>query len=455
MYSPSAKYLKKLSGAIKFDSVYAVAQQTEVYGCAIATTSRHRGLIYYAPMGVNKRTVLEMRYHAITEALKRGCEVKIMTNSKATITVATKSETQKLTQKQKSFLNSQPVSLSELMGIEFPPQRWLVEGLIPEAGITIIYGLPGVYKTRLVEDIAVSVASGKQWLDTFPTTQMGVLIIDEENGASLMQSQLDQLGAPHDLPIAVWSRQNFKINKNNLQYVLQTCKERGFGAVVLDPLVYVHDGDENLNHDMSPRMKELQILTDEGIAVILLHHSKKPNGTSGSEGRHALRGASAISGAVDSQIEITHSRGALTMTQHKTRRSRMPLSFKIDVSDDDEHLEFHYGGGATVIEEKAANDEKARNEVLRLLGIREGRNKTELTAEVKKSVKIGERRLGTILKDMQTSGLINWDGRGGRKSQNYFLVEKPDDVAVHKDVDSVNFPEVSIDDILPDSIFAH
>jgi hypothetical protein len=44
-----------------------------------------------------------------------------------------------------------------------PPPNWLVEGLIPETGLTFIYGKPGKGKSFVTLDLALRIAHGFDW----------------------------------------------------------------------------------------------------------------------------------------------------------------------------------------------------------------------------------------------------------------------------------------------------
>jgi hypothetical protein len=85
------------------------------------------------------------------------------------------------------------ITLKELMTRRYPESEWVVESLIPE-GLTVLSAQPASYKTWLLLDIAIAVASGSQLSQTFDTTQSGVLVIDEESSERLLQQRLSLLG---------------------------------------------------------------------------------------------------------------------------------------------------------------------------------------------------------------------------------------------------------------------
>jgi replicative DNA helicase len=64
--------------------------------------------------------------------------------------------------------------------------KFLVENLVPERGICIMAGSPGIGKTWVSLDIALAVATGTRTLGRFPTREGSVLtVLEEEDPAQL------------------------------------------------------------------------------------------------------------------------------------------------------------------------------------------------------------------------------------------------------------------------------
>jgi AAA domain len=63
-----------------------------------------------------------------------------------------------------------------------PPPEWLIDALIPRNALVVLYGEPGIGKTFLALDWAMSVAAGRTWLGR--TVQQGhVLYLAFEGSA--------------------------------------------------------------------------------------------------------------------------------------------------------------------------------------------------------------------------------------------------------------------------------
>jgi RecA-family ATPase len=138
------------------------------------------------------------------------------------------------------------VSLSNILTHKYPPQNWVVDGLIPVEGMVAVSGDPGSYKTWLMMEMALSVASGKNFLGKFPTKQGGVIIVDEENPARLLQKRFKRMSLPEEeLPISILPLSGFQLTDENVPFLLHEAKRQGTKLIIFDSLVRIHSADEN------------------------------------------------------------------------------------------------------------------------------------------------------------------------------------------------------------------
>jgi hypothetical protein len=160
------------------------------------------------------------------------------------------------------------------------PQRYQVEGLIPEAYPVVLYGDGGVAKSMLALSIGLAVASGASgWLGH--AIQSGpVLYADFELDAREQHRRVSRLaraeglaGPPPDLlylsALGIPARTAFK-------GALHECKDNGVRLMVLDSLGPALQGDAEAARDViSFYQQVLEPFRAEGVAVLVIDHQSK------------------------------------------------------------------------------------------------------------------------------------------------------------------------------------
>ncbi len=223
---------------------------------------------------------------------------------------------------------NRPFTLDELQAMEISDNEWVVEKLIP-SGVTLLTGASRSYKTFIMQSMAIAVSQGLPFLDTFGTTQSNVLIVDEENHKGILQKRYRALNAPAGLPIHFYSMFGMKIdNKDNMMEILEYCKKCNIRMVIMDSLVRIHSANENSADEMSRALKGLNVLTEAGISVVLIHHHRKQQAGSRS-GFESIRGSSDIFAFVDCHIGVERDGNLITLTQDKLRTDEETAPFKV------------------------------------------------------------------------------------------------------------------------------
>lgn len=240
--------------------------------------------------------------------------------------------------------NLQPSSLDTLLVKEFPPNRWLVDGLIPLHGITILHGLPTAGKTWLMMEIAISVAQGKLLFNQFETSHTGVLLLDEESGEWLLHDRFKTLRAPSELPIHYLTMNSSKFTESYVDELIEWCNDNEVGFVAIDSLVRIHGGDENTAQDSAKVFRLIRKLTSAGITVLIIHHNTKAsaNGEYGSQ----MRGSGDIQASVDCQLSLVrpYRDDYLTLEQVKNRYAPEMPTIELNFMKHDDYSEFMYLG---------------------------------------------------------------------------------------------------------------
>jgi hypothetical protein len=172
------------------------------------------------------------------------------------------------------------LSHAQLLTLELPQRRPLVEQLIDEETGCIIAGPGGTGKTWLALDLARAIASGTPWLGHFPTNQAPVLIIDEEGNERGIQDRLRLMNASlplDDPPIWFVIGLGLKIDADQTRAVIEEEIDRYRpGVVIFDSLTRIHSANENDASEMSRVFARFSALRrDYGCTVVLIDHLRK------------------------------------------------------------------------------------------------------------------------------------------------------------------------------------
>lgn len=219
------------------------------------------------------------------------------------------------------------LSLKELATA--PPRAWLVPGLVPLDGLVCLYGAPGTGKTFVALDLALTLAGGVgQWqgVPLPPRSEPhGVVYVAAEGVGGLparVRAWMDhtsratgQTCCCKDDDVPIWFiGQAVDLTREQAvldfaQAVVERRAERPacpISLVVIDTLARCAAGaDENSAQEMGVVVQNLDLLRRilNGCTVMLVHHSTRsaPN---------AMRGSSAVHGAVETAIALLKDRRA-------------------------------------------------------------------------------------------------------------------------------------------------
>lgn len=290
----------------------------------------------------------------------------------------------------------------ELMSKDFPESEWVIDRLIPE-GLTVLSAQPASFKTWLLLDIAISVASGSSLFDTFDSKQSGVLMIDEENSPRLLQQRLGLLNEDNLLPIHFMIEQNFKLDDKKVGKILKFCRSNNIKFLTFDSLVRIHSSNENDAVQMSEVFAKVRQFTKAGINVLITHHNRK-SGSVENAGQD-MRGSSDILASVDCHLSLKRDRSdhRLILTQTKVRFSEELPPIEMEVVATDENVKFVYVGSLE-IESKRKRTVNIISEILNEVG---SINQKGMLAKLEEhDNKLNAKTLRAILKDLESKSRI-------------------------------------------------
>lgn len=165
---------------------------------------------------------------------------------------------------------------------DWPPVRYLIENLIREKSINIIYGNGGMGKTYILLDLALSIASGKEeWMGNKILEAVPVLYINAEMEEQDFSIRVKEVF----LGESISPKTNFKfINSSefvfeNPQTEIELKKlidEHKVKLLVLDALSDILGGRNNGADEVQPFFRFLKrIRAETGVTILIVHHNNR------------------------------------------------------------------------------------------------------------------------------------------------------------------------------------
>jgi hypothetical protein len=208
--------------------------------------------------------------------------------------------------------------------------RWVVDGLIPEGGLTILYGIGKGGKTTFLGHLCAAVVSGKSFLDR-DVAAGAVLWVDLEQHVSLTRQTLAAAGANEQAhPVHIYNGM-----APDLTSIEESIRGLGVTLVVIDSLSKLLQlRDENdaslVNAALTPL---LQMIRETNVGLIAIHHDRKREG----DGGRGMRGSGVFLATLDVCIGLKREGGTDSSQRRLQVTGRYPGAdgtFVVDLTPD-------------------------------------------------------------------------------------------------------------------------
>jgi hypothetical protein len=218
--------------------------------------------------------------------------------------------------KEEAKANNLPLSLAvkslrQLINENPDLRRPVIHGLLREGETMNVIATSKVGKSWLVTDLALAVATGRSWLDTFACERGDVLIVDNELHRETSAHRIPKVMQARDVVLEEVADRVFVANMRGrlkdifgLGEYFQQLPPGRFKLVVLDAFYRFmpRDTDENDNGTMAQVYNVLDSFAARlGCAFALVHHSSKGN-QSGKSVTDVGAGAGSQSRATDTHL---------------------------------------------------------------------------------------------------------------------------------------------------------
>lgn len=288
---------------------------------------------------------------------------------------------------------------------------WLIEQLWASQAVGVIGGSPKSCKSWLALEMAVSVASGQPCLGRFEAIETGpVLIYAAEDSPRQVRGRLEGLCRARGVDFSELDvhlildpqlRLDVTEDQSRLRAALEVRRPR---LLVLDPFVRLHRIDENSAAEVSSLLADLRSWQRSlGLAIVLVHHTKKSNGEASGQ---ALRGSGDLHAWGDSNLYVRKNGEDLTLAmEHRWARSGDPLTLRLVDADGPPRLDLRPSS-------ESEPDPPAPDLAVQVLAHLRSRGKPISQEELRDALKIRNQRLTQILWELRTADKVTRTPRG-------------------------------------------
>lgn len=347
-----------------------------------------------------RRTLLEnfapVLNDSIAEVIPNPCRLNISVQAKETPLTET---------------STLPVIAAANLECNSNYKPWLIERLWSLHAVGFVSGPPKSFKTWMVLEMAVSVASGLPCLGAFPVHRTGpVLLYAAEDPATALRLRLLALARNHGLEldqidIRVICADSLRLDRSADREKLAATVERHRPALlVLDPLVRLHGLDENQAAPMAELLGYFRALQRTYLtAIAIVHHSRKNAAHSPGQ---SLRGSSDLYAFVDSLVSLQHRHGRVSLSaEHRSAPELAPIPLELVPASQPDAAP--YLRIATTPSEETPQQDHLHERILQLL-------KQSLspcsTDSLRTLLRVRKQRLLDALRNLLQQGVIQRDG---------------------------------------------
>lgn len=203
--------------------------------------------------------------------------------------------------------NATPLNLKELASMYFDELVCIVERLLYQ-GVAILAGPPKLGKSWLVLALCIAISKGQEFLG-FQTKQCGCLYLSLEDSLRRIKDRVNiVLQDDNAIPENIYPEIKCPTIAEGLTDYLQSQLEMypDIKFIIIDTLQKVINGNINSYNRMSEDIGKLKEFADDnGVCILLIHHSKKSKSR---DVFNEIQGSIGINGTVDTMIVLTKSK---------------------------------------------------------------------------------------------------------------------------------------------------
>ena len=177
-----------------------------------------------------------------------------------------------------------PVGIHEFLALEFPPRNNLLSPWLPSQGLVMVYALRGIGKTHFALGVAYTVACGGHFLGWQASEPAGVLYLDGEMPAVVMQERISAIAvsnklepkAPFNLLTPDLQPEGMpRIDTTEGQAEIESILTPAINLIIVDNISTLTRAKENEADGWTPVQEWALRQRAAGRSVMFVHHAGK------------------------------------------------------------------------------------------------------------------------------------------------------------------------------------
>ncbi len=209
---------------------------------------------------------------------------------------------------------------------------WIIKGVLPKAGLAVVYGASGSGKSFAVLDMSLAIARGVEWRGK--RVRQGKVAYIAAEGADGFRKRVAAYAQHHQIdlttvPMSVLNAAPNLMEKTDAADIVKGINAvDGADVIVVDTFAQTTPGaNENAGEDVGKALAHCKRIHEKtGALVVLIHHS-------GKDATKGARGWSGLRAAADAEIEVIRSdQGrALRLSKNKDGEDGLEWGFDLEV----------------------------------------------------------------------------------------------------------------------------
>ncbi len=231
------------------------------------------------------------------------------------------------------------IVLQKLSDIPDRPLVWFWDQKIPDCGVSMLQGDPGVSKSYLSTYMAAMVSTGRPWPDCpdIPVARGSVVIFSGEDDCARIRERCNWMGADMDAVRLVTPGKrllDIRYDLNSLQAQINALPVK-CRLLIFDPITsYMGSCKQNNNNEVRTALEPLsEFAVENRLCIILINHMNKKQGEKyvyrglGSMGFTAV--CRSVWGIVFDESDLDHETRLFCMVKNNYSRIRSGLKYRI------------------------------------------------------------------------------------------------------------------------------